>query len=189
MRKRIAMILALLMMSAAGFAQNAKSDGKSGDLFLGYSFNHASTGFGKTGDLNGWEASIEGRIAPWAGLVFDASTHYGTLQLNSQHITGQPGFVPSTPRVANFLFGPRISISKGKFRPFAQGLVGLAHLHETAHEFSYAESTVGDAIGGGLDYHFRPRIAWRVQADLLQTRFHNQTENDVRASTGLVFDF
>ncbi len=193
MPKRIAMVLALLMMSAAGFAQDGKSGGKangySGDLFLGYSLNHASTGWGSTGNLNGWEGSIEGKIAPWAGLVFDASGHYGTLQLDNQHITGLPGSIPSTPRVTTYLFGPRVSTSKGKLRPFAQGLVGVAHLHETAHEFSYAESTVGDAIGGGLDYHLRPRFALRVQGDLLQTRFHKTTENDIRMSTGMVFDF
>ncbi len=185
MSKRIAMVLALLIMSVAGFAQSAKS----GDLYLGYSFNRASTGWSNTGNLNGWEASLEGRIAPWAGLVVDASTNYGTLQLSNQHLTGTPGFIPSTPRVATLLFGPRLSISRGKFRPFAQALVGIAHLHETANEFSWAESTVGDAIGGGLDYHLRPRIAWRVQGDLLQTRFHGERENDIRISTGLVFDF
>ncbi len=185
MLKRIAIVLALLVMSAAGFAQSAKS----GDLYFGYSYNRASTGWTNTGNLSGWEASLEGRIAPWAGLVVDASTNYGTLQLGNEHLTGTPGFIPSTPRIASLLFGPRISISKGKFRPFVQGLVGVAHLHETAHEYSWAESTVGDAIGGGLDYHLRPRIAWRVQADLLQTRFHKTTEDDARISTGLVFDF
>ncbi len=185
MPKRIAMVLALLMMSVAGFAQNAKS----GDLFLGYSFNRASDGWSNTGNLSGWEASVEGKIAPFAGIVADVSAHYGTLQLSNEHITGLPGSVPSSPRIENLMFGPRLSFSKGKFRPFAQGLVGVAHLHESEQEFSYAESSVADAIGGGVDYHLLPQLAWRVQADVLQTRFHGSREDDVRISTGLVWNF
>ncbi len=186
MPKRIAIVLALLlMMGAAGFAQSAKS----GDFFLGYSFNRASTGWSNTGNLNGWAASVEGRIAPWAGLVADGGVQYGTLQLPNQRLTMEPGSVPSTTRVESLMFGPRISVSKGKFRPFAQALVGVAHLHEDASEFAYGESSQADAFGGGLDYHLRSRIAWRVQGDLLQTRFHHALENDIRISTGLVLDF
>ena len=75
MPRRIVIVLALLMISAAGFAQN------SGNLFVGYSYNRASTGWSDTGHLNGWEASAEGKIAPFAGLVADVGTQYGTLQI------------------------------------------------------------------------------------------------------------
>jgi hypothetical protein len=182
---RIAIVVALLMVSVAGFAQSAKS----GDLFLGYSFNRASTGWSSTGNLNGWNASIEGKIAPWAGLVADVGTQYGTLQLPTKFITGEPGSAASTTRVESLMFGPRVSVSKGKFRPFAQALVGVAHVHEDAQEFAYGESSVADAFGGGVDYRLRPQIAWRVQGDALQTRFHGERENDIRISTGLVLNF
>jgi len=171
------------MISAAGFAQN------SGNVFLGYSFNRASTGWSDTGNLSGWEASVEGKIAPFAGLVADVSTQYGTLHLPAERLFGEPGTVASTPRVASYLFGGRLSHSIGKFEPFAQALLGASHLHETAIEFSYAETSFADSIGGGLDYHLRPRLAWRLQGDVLQTRFHGGRQDDARISTGLAWHF
>jgi hypothetical protein len=172
-----------MMMSAAGFTQT------SGNVFLGYSFNRASTGWSSTGNLNGWEASVEGKVAPFAGLVFDMSTQYGTLQMPVVHIFGGTGTTDSTTRVESFLFGPRLSVSVGKFRPFAHALVGPAHLHEDAVEFAYGETAVADAFGGGLDYRLILPLAWRVQGDVLQTRFHGGRQEDTRISTGLVLSF
>ncbi len=187
MPRRIGIALALLMISATGFAQN------SGNVFVGYSYNRASTGWSETGNLNGWDASVEGKIARFVGLVADVGTQYGTLQLPTEHITQQPGFVDSTTRVESVLFGPRLSFSKGKFEPFVQGLVGAAHLHESvpapSPEFHYGETSLADAIGGGLDYHLRPKLAWRLQGDVLQTRFHGGRQDDARISTGLALHF
>lgn len=183
------MILALLMIGAAGFAQN------SGNVFLGYSGIGGNTGWSNEGALiGGAEASVEGKIAPFAGVVADVSTHYGTLQLPTERIIQEPGpSVDSSTRVVTYLFGGRLSHSIGKFEPFAQGLVGAAHLNESVSapspEFHYGETCLADAIGAGLDYHLRPRLAWRLQLDLLQTRFHGETEVDARFSTGLAWHF
>jgi hypothetical protein len=184
--KRIAIVLALLMMSAAVFAQVPTA----GNVFLGYSFNRASTGWSNTGNLNGWEASVEGKIAPFAGIVADVGTQYGTLQVPIVHIFGGSGSsIDTTTRVESYMFGPRVSVSVGKFRPFAQALIGAGHLHESALEFHYGETCFSDAIGGGLDYHLRPQLAWRLQGDVLQTRFHGGRQEDARISTGLVLKF
>jgi hypothetical protein len=179
------MLLALLMIGAAAFAQN------SGDVFVGYSYNHASTGWSDTGNLNGWEASVQGKIAPYAGVVVDMSTQYGTLQLPAFRLfgAGATGTDDSTTRVVSYLFGGRLSLSKGKLQPFVQGLVGAAHLHEAANEFSYGETSFADSVDAGLDYHLRGRLAWRLQGGLLQTRFHGGTQDDARISTGLVMHF
>ena len=178
MPKCISIVLMALMMSIAGFGQS------SGNAFLGYSFNHASTGFSNTGNLNGWEASVEGKVAPFTGLVADLGAQYGTLQLPLVHLFGGPGTVDSTTRVWSFLVGPRVSVSVGKFRPFAQALVGPGHLHEDAIEFAYGETCFVNTFGGGLDYRLTPLLAWRLQGDVMQTRFHGGTQNDVRISTG-----
>ncbi len=189
MPRCIAIVLALILISVAGFAQTPTS----GNVFVGYSFNRASEGWSNTGNLNGWEASLEGKLAPFAGIVVDAGTQYGTLQLSTQHITGTPGTVAADTRVESLMFGPRVSMTKGKLRPFAQALVGVGHLHEDTHapgpEYHWGESDVADAIGGGLDYHLIPLLSWRVQADVLQTRFHGSRQDDVRISTGLVLKF
>jgi len=183
--RRIALVLALTLISAAGFAQTPTS----GNVFVGYSFNRASEGWSNTGNLNGWEASVEGKLAPFAGIVADVGTQYGTLQLSTQNLTGTPGSVPSTTRVESFMFGPRVSVSKGKLRPFAQALIGLGHLHEDTSEFHYGQSSFADAIGGGIDYRLLPMFSWRVQGDVLQTRFHGGRQDGIRISTGLVFKF
>jgi hypothetical protein len=182
--RRIGIVLALLMIGTAGFAQN------SGNVFVGYSYNRASTGWSNTGHLDGWEVSAEGKIAPFAGLVADVGTQYGTLQIPNQRLFGIPGPpVNSGERAESYLFGVRLSHSMGKFEPFAQGLVGAAHLHENATEFAYGETSLADAIDGGFDYHLRPRVAWRLQVNVLQTRFHGGTQTDEGISTGPVLHF
>jgi hypothetical protein len=40
-----------------------------------------------------------------------------------------------------------------------------------------------------MDYQLRSRLTWRVQGDLLQTRFHNGLQEDIRISTGLAMNF
>jgi hypothetical protein len=87
------------------------------------------------------------------------------------------------------MFGPRVSATFGRLRPFATALVGVGHLHEDSLDYAYGESCVADAVGGGVDYKVTPLLSWRVQADLLQTRFHGGRQEDARVSTGLVVNF
>jgi hypothetical protein len=122
-------------------------------------------------------------------MVADVSAQYGTLQVPTIGFGNSTGEVDSATRVQSYLFGPRVSFSEGRFRPFAHVLIGAAHLHESGNLFSASETDFADAIGGGLDYHLIPRVAWRVQADALQTRFHGERQNDARISTGLVVKF
>jgi len=183
--KRMAMVLALLMMSAAAFAQTRTA----GNVFLGYSLNRASTGWSDKGNLNGWELSLERKVAPHFAIVGDVGTQYGTLQMPQARITGGSGTYDSQTRVETAMFGPRASFSYGKLRPFATALVGIGHLHEDALDYAYGETCVADALGGGADYRLIPLVSWRVQADWLQTRFHGGRQEDMRFSTGVVVHF
>jgi len=178
LQKRIAIVFSLLLLSAAGMAQIPTA----GNVFLGYSYNRGSSGISDTGNLNGWEGSVEGKFLPFVGLVADFSAQYGKL--------GNPATgVNASTRVQSYLFGPRVSFSAGKFRPFAHVLIGAAHLHESSIFIDNSGTDFADAIGGGIDYHLIPRVAWRVQADALQTRFHGGRQDDARISTGLVVRF
>lgn len=178
MQKRIALVFVLLMMTASGFAQIPSF----GSVFLGYSFNHGDTGISNKGTLNGWEGSVEGKVFPFVAMVADVSAQYGTLGIPS---TG----IDASTRIQSYLFGPRVSFSVGKFRPFAHVLVGASHLHESNSGFSDGETDFANAIGGGIDYNLIPRVSWRVQGDDLQTRFHGGRQDDARISTGLVVRF
>jgi hypothetical protein len=168
----------MLMMTAAGIAQIPSF----GNVFLGYSFNHGNTRISNTGTLNGWEGSVEGKMFPFVGMVADVSAQYGTLRIPSIGID-------ASTRVQSYLFGPRVSFSVGKIRPFAHILIGASHLHESNSGFSDSETGFANAIGGGIDYHLIPRLSWRVQGDDLQTRFHGGRQDDARISTGLVVRF
>jgi hypothetical protein len=55
--------------------------------------------------------------------------------------------------------------------------------------FAGTDNSWAAAIGGGADYTITPRFGWRLQADYVRTQFFGNTQNNVRASTGLVFRF
>lgn len=86
------------------------------------------------------------------------------------------------------LFGPRVSLPVGKFTPFGEFLVGLAHISDTGTGFP-SNTSFATAAGGGLDYRiFRP-VALRVEGDYLHTSFFSTGQNNLRLSTGIVFRF
>jgi len=186
LKRQFVIIFTMLLMTVAGFAQIPSL----GNVFLGYSYNRADTGLDNRGNLSGWEGSVEGKFLPFIGIVGDVSAQYGTLQVPTTNIFGTPGpNLDSKTRVQSYLFGPRVSMSVGKVRPFAHVLIGAAHLHESNDLTSNSDTAFADAVGGGIDYHLIPRVAWRVQADALQTRFHDTRQDDVRISTGLALRF
>jgi opacity protein-like surface antigen len=86
----------------------------------------------------------------------------------------------------NVIFGPRVGVSVGKMRPFAEALFGASHVNTNG---AGSDTSFATAIGGGLDYKITKPLAWRVQADYLQTRFFGSTQNNVRISTGIVLRF
>jgi len=187
LQKTIAIVFALMLVTTAGFAQIPSF----GNIFVGYSYNRADTGLDNRGNLNGWEGSLEGKFLPFVGMVADVSAQYGTLRAPSGVGFGgfQGGSFDTKTRVQSYLFGPRVSFSVGKIRPFAHILIGASHLHESTSFSSNSETDFADAIGGGIDYHLIPRVSWRVQGDALQTRFHGARQDDARISTGLAVKF
>jgi len=169
-----------------------------GNVFVGYSYLSADLNAGSRTSLNGWNASAEVKVFPFIGLVGDFSGHYGSPSVQSSGLCvvpvgSLPGGCANITSVSasehNFLFGPRVSFSVGKFRPFVHALIGAGHISESATGLSNSSTSFADALGGGLDYHLIPLISWRIQADALQTRFFSGTQNNVRISTGIVVHF
>lgn len=145
--------------------------------------------------LNGWEGSLAEKIFPFTSIVADFAGHYDSISLDDECT---PGFscVPLQGRVyasiQTYLFGPQVSVSLGKFGPFAHFLFGAAHLSDdvpAAVNFSNSDTSFSYGLGGGLDYRLSHLISWRVQADALRTRFFGATQNDLRISTGVVLHF
>lgn len=179
MRSRIGPVLTAVLLAISSDAQMPK-----GNAFIGYSYLNADTGLGRQ-SVNGWNASLEGKIFPFVGLVGDFSGHYG----GSQCTASMPPACSKIPGTVNtFLFGLRVSASAVGVRPFVHALFGGVH-EKTGGSVIASDTAFATAIGGGLDFRLAPVLGWRVQGDYLQTRLFNNTQNNVRLSTGVVLRF
>jgi opacity protein-like surface antigen len=178
MRKTLSSLILLLPVL---FANAALAQVPNGNVFFGYSYMSAD--LSSRTNLNGWNASLEGKVLPFIGLVADLTGDYGSQTIPP------PFSVSANIGEHTFLFGPRASFPVGKFRPFVHGLVGVGHISESGTGYSNSDTSLSYALGGGIDYHLAPRISWRVQADSLQTRFFGSTQNNVRISTGIAVHF
>jgi hypothetical protein len=193
--RKIAVVFSLSLL----FSTLAAAQVPNGNVFFGYSYYNTDLSSIDRANTNGWEASVEGKVIPFLGFVADFDNHYGSQNFScaqnfSLACPVQPVGIPSGNATYNdsftewnFLFGPRVSVSVSKFRPFAEALFGGAHVslnHNAGSDTSFAT-----AIGGGLDYRLIRPIAWRFQGDYVQTRFFGATQNNVRISTGIVLRF
>ena len=193
------------MLKAAGiagvlflFAGLASAQIPSGNIFLGFSYERTnSTAFSGSNlvtttfshpNLHGWEASFEGKVLPLVGIVGDVSGHYGSQSFVEVTPNG-PQSISVTGHEQEYLVGPRLSVPVGNFTPFAELMVGAAHIHTGGTLASPSNTSFAYALGGGLDYRvFRP-IALRVEGDYLRTKFFNSRQNNFRLSVGVVFRF
>jgi hypothetical protein len=159
----------------------------SGNVFFGYSFYNTDLSTIDRANTNGWEASVEGKVIPFLGFVADFDSHYGSQNFPAICPLGGIGCTFNADITEhNYLFGPRVSMSVGKFRPFAEALFGGSHIDAGG---AGSDTSFATAFGGGLDYKIIRPIAWRVQGDYVQTRFFGATQNNVRISTGIVLRF
>jgi hypothetical protein len=86
----------------------------------------------------------------------------------------------------NYLFGPRVSLSVGKLRPFAEILIGASRVNA---QVLGSDTSFATGVGGGVDYRLVKLIAWRFQADYIHDSLFGATQNNVRVSTGIVLRF
>jgi hypothetical protein len=186
MMRRVGFIfLAVLLFAGLASAQIPTS----GNVFFGYSYYNTDLSSVNRANMNGWEASVEGKIIPWIGAVADFDSHYSSQNLPvclGSSGTGVCSSFNVSVAAHNYLFGPRVSISVGKLRPFAEALFGASHIDAGAVG---SDTSFATALGGGLDYKIIRPIAWRFQGDYVQTRFFSATQNNVRLSTGIVLRF
>jgi len=175
-----AVLLVSLLLGNA-FAQIPK-----GNIFVGYSYMSADLpNISGRQNLNGWEGSLEGKVLPFLGIVADGSGNYGKTQIPTCPLPPNVGScAPVNGSLYTALFGPRVSASFGRIRPFAHVLVGAANLSGASSAFSLAS-----AVGGGVDFRIAPILGWRFQADYIHTQFSVQPEGHARISTGVVFRF
>jgi opacity protein-like surface antigen len=185
MRRIGFLVFALLVFAGLASAQVPTS----GNVFFGYSFYNTDLSSIGRANTNGWEASVEGKVIPFLGFVADFDSHYGSQNFSacSVGVIVSCGVSNASVTEHNFLFGPRVSVPVGRFRPFAEALFGGAHVD--VNNGGGSDTSFATALGGGLDYKIIRPLAWRFQGDYVQTRFFSTTQNNVRISTGLVLRF
>lgn len=183
MLRKLIVLCAVLSLSILAFGQE-KSEVPKAEIFGGYQFFHADTGVsGLSGfNLNGWNASASGFFSRNLGVTADFSGSYGT-----------PNFVGVGIKTNfySYLFGPTVRFpNKSRLTPFVHGLFGAGRISGSALGVSGSDSAFAWAAGGGIDASLSRNFAIRVaQADFLQSRVMNGSQNNFRFSTGIVLKF
>jgi opacity protein-like surface antigen len=194
---RKVLLLPLLVSLSAPVALRAQTrqsgyGNPSFELYGGYSYvfvpYDSTSQTPISGGMNGWDSSLRAPLPilpSWLGIKGDVSGFYrsdGALDLN--------------PRTYFFLLGPQITAHTGLSTMWLHGLVGSAHLNDAAIPSLKSNSTFALALGGGVDFAFAHRFAWRVSLDYYNTHFHssdsavNQIANsNGRVTTGPVYRF
>jgi hypothetical protein len=155
------------------------------ELFGGYSymrFDSSVLGFAHDSNLNGGNLSLSvphifrSRQYHALGVVADISANYGS------HLS-----------VYNFLIGPQVTVNRRGYTFFVHGLYGKSRERfGIQEEFVPGFSTLGRAIavGGGVQKQWHQQLAVRIiQADYIYNNNFGLTQDNVRISTGLVFQF
>ena len=190
---RASMIAGILFLSVAAAGQ----DFPRAEIFGGYSYGKFDV-LNNRSSLNGWNASASVNLYRWFGLTTDFGGLYGGSGSETIVLPTLTEVIHVAERSHTFLFGPQVTYRRGRLAPFAHVLLGEARLTETrtitctgtscftttgSVTQTISAGTGAVAAGGGVDYVFTPRLAWRVQADYLQLG----AANDARISTGIVF--
>jgi hypothetical protein len=169
----------LLFLSLISVAPLEAQEAARWDVFGGFSylrFNALTIGYPNDANMYGWNFEGTGNIKLKLGVTVDASGHYGS-QISSYR----------------YSIGPQYTWRRDNSNIFAHGFFGKAQNNVSiAQPTRSGFESVGRSYGGGVgyDYDWRDRISIRVlQIDYFRASTFTKTQNDFRASTGLVFHF
>lgn len=134
------------------------------------------------------EALISGSFNKWFAVEGDVSGYYKTYSVNLAALN--LGIVDVKVTDYSYAGGPRINL-----RPFfVHALFGGDHLTGSAFGFSESQDGMAGLAGGGVQWKVSGPWSVRAGADYVFTR-HNifggpsVTQNNVRASAGIVYSF
>ncbi len=134
-----------------------------------------------TVNSNGVNGSFTRFFDKWGGIEAESGAGYGT------------GSIPTIKAVGSVFVGGGLRVAlrgHGRVEPWGHAVVGVEHFRFTQTNSNYGSNTsVAFVGGGGADFHFNGRTAFRLQADLLETNIVSQAEYSLQIVGGLVFDF
>jgi peptidoglycan-associated lipoprotein len=145
------------------------------DLSVGYSYFRE--GFSNGVNANGGTAAFTGYANRWLGVTGDfGAYHASPFGVSANTYT--------------FLVGPRFSYRHSeRAAPFAQVLLGGAHLTAGANGISASTSGFAWSAGGGIDLGLSRHLAFRPQFDYIGIHAAGGTLNSARASASIVYRF
>jgi hypothetical protein len=133
----------------------------------------------QTFNANGGSGELTYNLNNWLGVLGDAGGYWATSA------TKQGAAFP-------YLFGPRVSVRRGKVMPFAQVLLGGV-LTSSGIEQTGWQSHFAMTAGGGIDVKLSKHFSIRpLQADYFLTKIPdglNNRQNNFRFGAGIVFRF
>lgn len=121
----------------------------------------------RSSQLGGWDASVEKMYLRYFGAVADFSGQYGEV------------------KQTDFLFGVRGGAWVGRFRPFAQAMIGAVRVRETAS----SQTAFAEDLGLGFDLRVVQRWSWRNQIETLKTGSTDFERRNLRVSSGISMRF
>jgi hypothetical protein len=203
---RLLLISALtLAVASSAFAQSTEYNKI--EFYGGYSNNRVDVGdAGLPGfsnqheGFNGFNAAVTGNVTRYIGLKFDLAGHFNQKKFPIGSTTAS---IDVNSTLYNFLGGVQLkdNSKEGKFKPFAQALVGMARGRNQVEfknlaclafptpctNFTDTDNGFGGAFGAGLDIRLNNRFDIRaVQVDYNPTRLFGDTQHNVRLGAGIV---
>lgn len=143
--------------------------------YVGYSFLRFYELPHITQNMNGFNYSMVYYFKNWFGLDGEfAGTHATQSDFSSWFLFGGGG-----PRF-------RWSARRG-IEVWAHTLIGYSHF--TPQTAAGNQHALAYELGGGVDLPFKPRWAFRIEADAMGTRYFSTYQFSPKASVGLVFRF
>jgi hypothetical protein len=186
---KLRIVVSLLVLSTVfGLSTKAQELPKI-DASVSYSYfraNPATSGL-RDFNLNGGSATAAYNFRDWLSGVADI----GGYQV------GRANGVNVDNHILTYMFGPQITYRKyRRISPFAHVLVGAARSGSGVFATTNAHTKFASAFGVGVDWNVKDRFSIRpLQFDYLLTHLpegtsaSNQTQNNIRVSTGIVFHF
>jgi opacity protein-like surface antigen len=193
--------LVVLCLPLAALAQTANEEVPKFEISGGYSFINSG------GDTaHGFNTSFAGNVTRRIGIVGEFNRYTESETVNVPNLPAFTGGItgllplPALPALgpvnikgslSTFLFGPRLTLIRGKVEPFVHGLLGVARFSSDISTpvitGSGDDNAFAFALGGGVDVKVHKHFAIRLaQLDYLGARANGGKFNSFRYSAGVV---